>query len=153
MMLLSELDQVGAFVPISQINPDSKTIYNILIMIKRSEEFFKEYGPVVLSGFTFQGAYTKIVSSGDADFFTDDTLWDFKVSKNSLNSQQTLQLYMYYLMGCRTDKLNSEYNFKNRIKNIGFFNPRLSKVYIKKVSEIRPDIKKYIETEAIGYED
>ena len=77
--------------PIEEINPDKKTIFNILIMIKRSEEFFKEYGPVVLDGFGFLGGYTKTVITGDADFLTDDTIWDFKVSKNGLKSAQTLQ--------------------------------------------------------------
>ena len=126
--------------PIEEINPDKKTIFNILIMIKRSEEFFKEYGPVVLDGFGFLGGYTKTVITGDADFLTDDTIWDFKVSKNGLKSAQTLQLYMYYLMGCRTIQLNAEYDFKNKITKMGFFNPRLSKVYIKSVSSIDDEI-------------
>ena len=43
---------------------------------------------------------------------------------------------MYYLMGCRSIQLNAEYDFKNKIKKIGFFNPRLSKVYIMPVSSI-----------------
>lgn len=51
-----------------------------------------------------------------------------KVKIDDLKSAQTLQLYMYYLMGCRSIQLNAEYDFKNKIKKIGFFNPRLSKV-------------------------
>jgi len=139
--------------PIEDINPDKKTIFNILIMIKRSEEFFKEYGPVVLDGFGFLGGYTKTVITGDADFLTDDTIWDFKVSKNGLKSAQTLQLYMYYLMGCRTIKLNAEYDFKNKITKMGFFNPRLSKVYIKSVSSIDDETKLEVEKEVIGYNE
>lgn len=57
---------------------------------------------------------------------------------------------MYYLMGCRSIQLNAEYDFKNKIKKIGFFNPRLSKVYIMPVSsiddatklEVEKDVKK-----------
>lgn len=139
--------------PIEEINPDKKTIFNILIMIKRSEEFFKEYGPVVLDGFGFLGGYTKTVITGDADFLTDDTIWDFKVSKNGLKSAQTLQLYMYYLMGCRTIQLNAEYDFKNKITKMGFFNPRLSKVYIKSVSSIDDETKLEVEKEVIGYNE
>ena len=139
--------------PIEEINPDSKTLFNILIMIKRSEEFFHEYGPLILDGFSFLGGYNKTVISGDADFLTEDTIWDFKVSKNGLKSAQTLQLYMYYLMGCRTIKLNAEYDFKNKIKKLGFFNPRLSKVYIKNISTIDEDTKAEVESEVIGYKD
>lgn len=143
---------VRAYKPVEEINPDKKTIFNIIIMIKRSEEFFKEYGPVILDGFGFLGGYTKTVISGDADFLTNDTIWDFKVSKNELKSAQTLQLYMYYLMGCRAIRLNAEYDFKDKVKNIGFFNPRLSKVYIKPVSSIDDEIKKEVENEVIGYD-
>ena len=139
--------------PIEEINPDKKTIFNILIMIKRSEEFFKEYGPVVLDGFGFLGGYTKTVITGDADFLTDDTIWDFKVSKNGLKSSQTLQLYMYYLMGCRAIQLNAEYDFKNKITKMGFFNPRLSKVFIKFISSIDDETKLEVEKEVIGYNE
>lgn len=142
-----------AYKPIEEINPDKKTIFNILIMIKRSEEFFKEYGPVVLDGFGFLGGYTKTVITGDADFLTEDTIWDFKVSKNGLKSTQTLQLYMYYLMGCRAIQLNAEYDFKNKIKKIGFFNPRLSKVYIMEVSSIDDETRLEVEKDVIGYNE
>ena len=142
-----------AYKPIEEINPDKKTIFNILIMIKRSEEFFKEYGPVVLDGFGFLGGYTKTVITGDADFLTEDTIWDFKVSKNGLKSAQTLQLYMYYLMGCRSIQLNAEYDFKNKIKKIGFFNPRLSKVYIMEVSSIDDETRLEVEKDVIGYNE
>lgn len=50
-------------------------------MIERALKFFERYGPKILDGFTFEGGYTYIVSSGDGDFITEDTLWDFKVSK------------------------------------------------------------------------
>ena len=49
--------------------------------------------------FTFEGGYTNIVSSGDGDYLTEDTLWDFKVSKEEPKSKYTLQLLMYYIMG------------------------------------------------------
>ena len=67
--------------PISEINPDDKTLENIIIMINRSVAFWNAYGPIVLDGFTFEGGYTKEVLSGDGDYLTKDTLWDFKVSK------------------------------------------------------------------------
>lgn len=141
----------SAYKPVESINPDEKTIFNILVMIKRSEEFIHEYGPILIDGFGFLGGYTRTVISGDADFLTEDTIWDFKVSKNKIKAAHTLQLYMYYLMGCRTIYLNKEFNFKNNIKKLGFFNPRLSKVYIKNISEIDEEIKKEVENDVIGY--
>ena len=48
--------------------------------------------PIDISGITFEGGYSSVIVSGDADFITKDTLWDFKVSKNSPTSKQTLQL-------------------------------------------------------------
>ena len=51
------------------------------LWLKRSLAFWKEYGPITQDGFTFEGGYTDIVSSGDGDYLTEDTLWDFKVSK------------------------------------------------------------------------
>ena len=39
-------------------------------MVKRSLAFWKEYGPITKDGFTFEGGYTDIVSSGDGDYLT-----------------------------------------------------------------------------------
>ena len=60
---------------------------------------------------------------------------------------------MYYLMGCRSIQLNAEYDFKNKIKKIGFFNPRLSKVYIMPVSSIDDATKLEVEKDVIGYNE
>ena len=56
-------------------------------------------------------------------------------------------------MGCRTIQLNAEYDFKNKITKMGFFNPRLSKVYIKSVSSIDDETKLEVEKEVIGYNE
>ena len=60
---------------------------------------------------------------------------------------------MYYLMGCRSIQLNAEYDFKNKIKKIGFFNPRLYKVYIMPVSSIDDATKLEVEKDVIGYNE
>ena len=66
-------------------NPDSQTIENIRIMVNRSLEFWQKYGPVTVDGFTFEDeGYTETVDSGDGDYLTSDTMWDFKVSKSKL---------------------------------------------------------------------
>ena len=73
-------------------------------------------------GFTFEGGYTDIVSSGDGDYLTEDTLWDFKVSKEEPKSKYTLQLLMYYIMGCHS--IHPEFQ---KIEKLGIFNPRKTK--------------------------
>lgn len=135
-----------AYRPVEEINPDEPTIKNIRIMVKRSLAFFDKYGPVTADGFTFEGAYTRNVDSGDGDFLTADTLWDFKVSKNEPTSKHTLQLLIYYIMGQKTGKSK----FKN-ISKLGIFNPRLNKVYLYEVSKIPEEIIRDIETNIIGY--
>ena len=65
------------------INPDAETIQTIKIIVQRSEKFWEDYGPIVKDGFTFEpNGYTETVNSGDGDYLTADTLWDFKVSKS-----------------------------------------------------------------------
>lgn len=137
---------VSSYKPIEEINPDSDTIYNIKVMVERSIKFFKKYGPVVKEGLTFQGGYTDIISTGDADFMTEDTLWDFKVSKSELKSKYTLQLLVYYVMG-----MHSIHNDYKKIKNLGLFNPRLNKVYILSIDKIESNLIVEVEKDVIGY--
>lgn len=124
---------------------DAKIIQKL---IYRSVTFLDEYGPIIESGMTFEGGYTKLVSSGDADFVTEDTLWDFKASKNKMLNRYTLQLYMYYLMG-----LNSIHsNLYKSVQYIGFYNPIRNEVIRLDVKRIDEDIKDAILFDVIGYE-
>lgn len=134
------------FKNVDEINPDEKTIFNIQTMIRRSISFFDEYGPIIKDGITFRGGYTSIISSGDADFITKDTLWDFKVSKNELTKNHTLQLMIYYLLGLHS----YECDFSN-IKKIGIFNPRKNVIYQYEIQNISNEIIEKIESEVIGY--
>lgn len=128
-------------------NPDSYTIQNIQTMVKRSITFWDMYGPVIKDGFTFeQHGYTQTVNSGDGDFLTRDTMWDFKVSKSKPTNKHTLQLLMYWIMGQHSGK--SE--FKD-ITNIGIFNPRLNTVYTFPVSKVELSTIRTIEAEVICY--
>jgi hypothetical protein len=106
----------------------------------------KKYGPVVKDGFTFEGGYTDIVSTGDGDFMTSDTLWDFKVSNKSPTNVHTLQLLMYYIMGQHS--IHKE--FRN-IRKLGFYNPRLNAVYTLDVSAISSDVINDVSSNVIGY--
>lgn len=147
-------------------NPDQMTICNIIILIERSITFFKKYGPITCDCFTFEpeddfseecetmikarkgnfGGYTATVDTGDGDFLTEDTLWDFKVSKSNPTNRHTLQLLMYWIMGQHSGRDE----FK-KIKKLGIFNPRLNIVYLYSVDNVPKKIIKEIERDVICY--
>lgn len=135
------------FKPTREIKPNKNTIANVRIMVNRSMKFFERYGPITSQGFTFEGGYTNRVSSGDGDFTTNDTIWDFKVSKNHPKKEHTLQLLIYYVMGIHS----VHENFKS-IKNLGIFNPRKNMVYSLTIDSLDSDILTYVE-KMIGYQD
>lgn len=128
-------------------DPDKNTIENIRIMVNRSIQFFEEYGPLVVDGFTFEGGYTSIIGSGDGDFITEDTLWDFKVSKNNPTSAHTLQLFIYWRMGLHS--IHKE--IFEKIQYLGIYNPRLNIVYRISVTDIPLEYVEEVDSEVIGY--
>lgn len=137
-------------------NPDKNTIENIRTYIRRSLSFLDKFGPITANGFVFAGidgegsfvksGYTDTVDSGDGDFLTNDTIWDFKVSKANPTSKHTLQLLMYYVMG----KHSGMDIFRN-INKLGFFNPKLNTVYILEAERIPPEIIRTVEEDIICY--
>lgn len=132
--------------PVESIVPDQATIANIRIMVERSLNFFKAFGPVTADGFTMEGAYTATITTGDGDFLTKDTLWDFKVTTSKPNKDHTLQLLIYYLMGRRS--IHPEFQ---TIENLGIFNPRQNTIYQLPISDISDEVIKEVETVVIGY--
>lgn len=133
--------------PAEDTNPDAATVNNIRVMVNRGLHFWKEYGPVTHSGFDFRpSGYTRIVSSGDGDYLTEDTLWDFKVSAAPPKSQHTLQLLMYWVMG-----QHSGNPIFSDIVRIGFFNPRLNTVYTYNMADLPAETIHTVEREVIGY--
>ena len=137
---------VRSYKPVEEIRPDSETIENVRVMVKRSCRFLDDYGPKILDGLTFEGGYTDIVSASDGDFMTSDALWDFKVSKIPLNSNQTLQLLMYWRMG-----LHSIHPEFQQVKYLGIFNPRMNRVYRLPVGQIPEDVIAEVDGKIIGY--
>lgn len=132
--------------PVEEIRPDADTTENIHIMVDRSLAFFRQYGPVIKDGITFEGGYTDLITSGDGDFLTEDTLWDFKVSSAKPTKDHTLQLLIYYLMGIHS--IHPEYEC---IQRLGLYNPRLNLIYLKEISQIPDDVIRTVSTEVIGY--
>lgn len=138
------------------INPNKQTVDNIRTLIQRSLSFWNKVGPISSEGFVFaekdskeniiKSGYTSTVDSGDGDYLTEDTMWDFKVSKSGITSQNTLQILMYYIMGQHSDM-----DVYKSIKKLGFFNPRLNTMYVLDVDTISDDVIKAVETEVICY--
>lgn len=132
--------------PVDNIKPDEDTIGNIRILVQRNLRFFREYGPIIWDGFTFEGGYTPLISSGDGDYLTKDCLWDCKIFTGEIGSKQTLQLLIYYVMGMHS--IHEE--FRN-IKHLGIYNPRKNKVYLWNLDEIPRKRLDDVAYDVIGY--
>lgn len=151
----------------SETEPDNDTIQNIRILVNRSLTFFEKFGPIVKSDFNFNpevenkelynhmmetgkgtyGGYTSFVSKGDGDFLTDDTMWEFKVTKTNPNSKQTMQLLMYWIMGLHSN----QWIYKN-IRKLGIFNPRHNAVYLYHIGKVPLEYIRFIEDKVIRYD-
>lgn len=121
--------------PVEEICADDETVSNIRTMVSRSLAFWEEFGPIVKDSFTFEFGYTEEVSTGDGDYLTEDTLWDFKLSKNGPTNKHTLQLLMYYILGLR-----SIHKELQKVRRLGIYNPRLNIVYLLEVEKISPEV-------------
>ena len=131
-----------------ETEPSDIAIKNIITLVNRSIQFIDNYGPIKQYGFDFQpNGYTRKITSGDGDFLTDDTLLDFKVSKNKLTNKQSLQLAVYWMMG----QLQGNPIFKG-IKYIATFNPLLNQYCKFDMTKLQADIIAQIATDVIGYE-
>ena len=138
---------VNSYQDVERISPPYDVISNIRILITRSLEFLYTIGPVVSDGFTFEDGYTNLVSTGDGDYLTKDTLIDLKVSKSQFSSQWSLQLLMYYLLGIHS---KGKIAFQT-IELLCVFNPIENKSYICHVKDISDEIKYKVSHEVIGY--
>ena len=137
---------IALYKPVQDIEPDSNTISNIKNMVNRSIKFIEKYGPITKSGFTFEGGYTELISTGDGDYLTETTLWDYKVSNKAPTSANTLQLLIYYLMG-----IHSIHKDFKTVRNLGIFNPRLNKVFMLKIDSIAIEVIEEVSSKVIGY--
>ncbi len=119
---------------------------NISHMVKRSCSFLKANGPVCMCGFTMEGGYNDIISSGDGDYVTKNAIWDFKVSTDKLTSLQALQLAVYYVMGVHS--VHPEFQ---TVRFLGIYNPFLNKAYSIDISKIDNSVFSAICRDVIGY--
>ena len=125
--------------------PDEMVV-NIRVMVNRCLEFLKTVGPVISDELTFEGGYTKLVSSGDGDYLTADTLIDFKVSIKPFSNKWSLQLLMYYLLGIHS--VHPEYQ---SISQLCVFNPYENKSYIIQLTAVSDETKYKVSHDVLGY--
>ena len=130
-----------------EINPNRETIENIRIMVKRGLTFLEKNGPVVEAGVTFpKCSFTDMICNADADYLTNDTIWDFKVIKSEPSSKHTLQLLMYWLLGQHSGKEELE-----RIRNLGIYNPRKNIAYSINICLIPKAFIEQVSEDVMGY--
>lgn len=134
------------FTPIEKIVPDKRVIQNIVVLVNRCITFLKKNGPVIFDGFTFEGGYNEVISSGDGDYLTADTLWDFKVSESKPEINHTLQVLVYYILG-----IHSVYKEFQAIKKLGIYNPVLNTAYTISLSDISDEVFYNVSRDVIGY--
>lgn len=134
------------FTGIDDINPDKQTINQIKKLVNRSLKIFDEYGGIIDSGFSFQGAYTKQIINGDADYLSPNILWDMKNIKGYIDKSHTMQLLIYWRLGMKS---NPE-KFSN-INFLGIINPRKDETYLYDLSNIDEQLVEFVDKEIIGY--
>ena len=135
-----------SYSPVDKIRPSKQMIQNIDILVNRSLIFLKKVGPVVSDGFTFTGGYNDVISCGDGDYLTKDTLWDFKVSENEPTSRHTLQLLVYYILGIHS--IHPEFQ---KINKLGIYNSELNTAYTISLSSISDEVFYNVSRDVIGY--
>ncbi|ANP73021.1 hypothetical protein PA27867_2069 [Cryobacterium arcticum] len=128
--------------------PDAATIAHIRTMVERAVAFFTSHGPITEDGFrpVNRQSMTEVVDSGDGDFLTADTLWDFKVSVSPPTNKHTLQLLMYLIMGRHSGQ--DQYG---SLTHLGIFNPRLNTVYRFAYADVPGDVVSAVSHDVIGY--
>lgn len=129
-----------------KINTTTKR--NIRTMVERSLSLFDTYGPVLMTGFTFDNGYSETITAADADFLTEKALFDFKTTKKKHpSSKDTLQLLIYYVMGCKS--IHSEL-FK-KLPYIAIFNPRYNQIFRLPTQLISKETIQEVENNIICY--
>lgn len=133
---------------IDEIIVTDEMIDNIKILVERGVSYLEEIGPVIDSEMTFEGGYTDLVSSGDGDYLTKDSIIDFKVSTKPFSTHWSLQLLMYYLLGYHS--VHSK-TYK-AIKKLCIFNPYENRSYTANVEDISDESKYIVSHEVLGYQ-
>lgn len=111
-------------------------------MVKRALVFLNDIEEgLVQTNILFHKGYTDVITCGDADYISKNSLIDLKVSsQNLLNKNHTLQLLIYYLLGINSDQELETYKNMKKIKYLTIYNPRLDKSWSIEIDKIKPEI-------------
>lgn len=134
------------FTGIRHITPDSVTIDHIRCLIQRTLAMLQSYGPLISTGFNFPEAYTENIVNGDADYLTENTLWDLKVINDHFNQAHVMQLLLYWRFGMKSNPKQF-----SKTKFIGILSPRQNKAYRYDLSQIPKEFIDFLDYEIIGY--
>ncbi|MCI6017881.1 MAG: hypothetical protein MRZ59_03400 [Clostridiales bacterium] len=137
---------IKSYQPSEKIDFDESLYTNIPILVNRCLSFLQSVGKVIADEFTFEGGYTKLVSSGDGDYLTKNTLIDVKVSKKDFSTKWSLQLLMYYLLGIHS--IHSEFA---SIEKLCVFNPYKNQSYTCNIGDISDESKYKVSHKVLGY--
>ena len=137
----------AGIIDIPELQADKFTIENIKIMVNRGVRFLKNCSSEIKSGLNFEGGYTEIVVNGDCDYLTENALIDFKVIRGEITTNYTLQIFMYYLMGLRSE---NKKDFE-KVKWLALFNTRKNVVYYVNVKNISDSVVEEVSKKVIGY--
>lgn len=151
-IILASFDGVPTYgrdsITSSGVAPNEKTAQNIRTMVERAADFFSGRGKLIDTGIEFQGASTDRISGGEADYLTEDTLWDLKTTVGVPNENNTLQILIYARMGLHTGRNE----FKN-LKKIGIYNARLSRCWTLDIDSIDKNTLLKVDRDVIGYSE
>ena len=138
--------RAGFYSPIRNIIPDQATIANIQRMVERCKVFVQKMDgdEDVICGPTFKYGYTDTVAYGDADLCTASAMCDIKTSTSIPDKNDTLQVFMYFLLGWHDGRYD-------HIDYIALFNPRINTQYYLSIYEIDAEIRREVELEVLGY--
>lgn len=129
-----------------EIKIDNSTLDAVRNMVQRVVSILRDNTNKVLKfNVKFPCPADYIVKQGDADFMTDDTLWDIKVSDKPINSKYTLQILMYYLQSTR-----STIDYSN-IKYLALYSPVTDEIYYINVNDISDKIKYEVNNKVFGF--
>ena len=139
--------RTGADVEPDSIFVDETTCEHIRLLVMRTLNILlsRENYPIKFEP-TFNGGYSEIIRKGDADYLSQTTLYDLKVSKkDGIDSKQTLQLALYFLLGKRAvSRVGLVMSLKNNpceqyfasMENIAIINPRHNCLYIMNMHDL-----------------
>lgn len=117
------------------LEPNAETLHNIRVLVWRTVSFMQANG-YQCSGMSWHLGCIQ----GDADFITNNTLWDLKVSTKGACREHVWQLLTYAIM----DKY-SECSLPHApITEIGIFNPRLNVEHRYDLNKLPIEIERYI---------